>query len=118
MSAFRAQKEGNIAIDVVYPKEGSILWIDNFAIPKEAKNVDAAYKFINFILEPENSVQIVDEMGFQTSSSKLKELLPKKWQDNHILFPSEEVFKKAIINQVPTYMLEYYNSFWNKLKVD
>lgn len=109
-SAFRAQKEGNTSIDVVYPSEGSILWIDNFAITKNAQNIDAAYKFINFILEPKNSAYIVEEMGFQTSSSKLKENLPKAWQENHILFPSEEVFKKAIINSVPNEMLQYYNN--------
>ncbi len=37
----------------VIPKEGGIFWIDAMAIPKDAKNKDLSYAFINFILRPE-----------------------------------------------------------------
>jgi spermidine/putrescine transport system substrate-binding protein len=33
----------------------SELWMDNWCIVKGAKNVDAAYNFMNFILDPDNS---------------------------------------------------------------
>lgn len=47
--------EENPAIDFVAPKEGALGWIDTFTIPSKAKNVDAAYKWINFMMRPENS---------------------------------------------------------------
>ncbi len=37
-------------LDYVVPKEGSNLWFDNMVIPKTAKNVEGAHKFINFML--------------------------------------------------------------------
>jgi len=36
-------------------KPKSELWMDNWCIVKGAKNVDAAYNFMNFILDPDNS---------------------------------------------------------------
>ncbi|WP_222987491.1 PotD/PotF family extracellular solute-binding protein [Psittacicella hinzii] len=117
-SAFRAHLEGNSEIKVVYPKEGAILWIDNFAIPAKAKNVAGAYEFINFILRPDIALRIVEEMGFQTSNSKVKALMPTEWQNDPALFPPEEVYKKAIMNNIPTSRLEFFNNFWNRIKVE
>ena len=37
------------------PSSGALGWIDTFAIPAKAKNVAAAYKWINFIMRPENA---------------------------------------------------------------
>jgi spermidine/putrescine transport system substrate-binding protein len=39
----------------VLPKEGAHMFIDNMAIPKGAKNVDTAHKFIDYLLRPEVS---------------------------------------------------------------
>ena len=55
--------EDNKDIDFVAPTEGALGWIDTFTIPAKAKNVDAAYKWINFMLKPENS-------GYFTSAEK------------------------------------------------
>jgi len=42
------------------------LWMDNWCILKSAKNVDAAYDFINFILDPANSVKDLNFHGYNT----------------------------------------------------
>ncbi|WP_457573297.1 extracellular solute-binding protein [Desulfolithobacter sp.] len=54
----------NPAIDFRAPKSGALGWIDTFAIPAKAKNVDAAYKWINFMMRPENA-------GYFTSQEKV-----------------------------------------------
>nr|WP_325248987.1 extracellular solute-binding protein [Amylibacter sp.] len=38
----------------VPPATGALAWIDTFALPRKGKADDAAYKWINFVLEPEN----------------------------------------------------------------
>lgn len=48
--AFLAQQE-NPAITYVYPTEGAILWQDNYAIPKDAPNLDAAYAWLNYTMQ-------------------------------------------------------------------
>lgn len=58
----------NPDIDFVAPKSGALGWIDTFAIPAKAKNVDAAYKWINFILRPENAAVFTNLEKYATAS--------------------------------------------------
>jgi spermidine/putrescine transport system substrate-binding protein len=46
-----AMKKEGINIRYVIPKEGAIGWVDNWAIVKGSKNVDLAYKFIDFMID-------------------------------------------------------------------
>src|ERR1700726_1621735 len=49
----RAREAGKgIEIKYVVPKEGSILWFDMLAIPKDAPDPDSAYAFLNYIMTP------------------------------------------------------------------
>lgn len=45
----------NPDIDFIAPESGALGWIDTFAIPAKSKNVEGAYKWINFMLRPENA---------------------------------------------------------------
>lgn len=117
-SAFRGSLD-DPDLTVAWPSEGAIEFIDSFVIPKNAKDVDAAYKFINFMLRPENAVEIIKNLGFQPANSKIKELLPTEWQQSNILFPPQEVFDKATIDEdLDDNVLEIYNKYWNLLSVD
>ena len=44
----------NPAIRFVFPKEGVSGWMDNFAVPKDARDIDNARLFLDFMLRPEN----------------------------------------------------------------
>ncbi|HUI88119.1 MAG TPA: spermidine/putrescine ABC transporter substrate-binding protein [Anaerolineales bacterium] len=50
--AFMAQ-QALPSIQFIYPTEGSIVWQDNFAIPKNAQHPDAAYAFLNYVNQPD-----------------------------------------------------------------
>jgi len=52
----------------VVPKEGAVGWFDTFAISAGAENVDEAYEWINFIMDPQNASVIVSDTGYQTAS--------------------------------------------------
>lgn len=48
--AFIAHQE-NPAIQYIYPKEGAIIWQDNWAMLKGASHADAAYAWMNYLLQ-------------------------------------------------------------------
>lgn len=49
--AFTANQEVP-SITYVYPEEGAILWQDNWAIVSNAPNLDAAYAWLNYTMQP------------------------------------------------------------------
>jgi len=72
--AWTLMKENPGKFKYVVPKEGAVGWFDTFAISAGAENVDAAYKWINFIMKPENAAVIINKTGYQTASQGAVEL--------------------------------------------
>ena len=65
----------NPDIDFIAPKSGALGWIDTFAIPSKAKNVDGAYKWINFMSRPKNAAIITNASNYGTASKGAPEFL-------------------------------------------
>ncbi|MEQ8482442.1 MAG: extracellular solute-binding protein [Hoeflea sp.] len=64
--------------DIVFvpPKTGALAWIDTFALPRKGEADDAAYKWINFVLEPENVKMMSASTGAIAAVKGGKDLLP------------------------------------------
>lgn len=58
----------NAAINFVAPTSGALGWIDAFAIPRKSKNESAAYRWINFVMQPKIAAMITDAAGNFTAS--------------------------------------------------
>ena len=85
----------NKDIDFVAPKSGALGWIDTFAIPAKAKNVSAAYKWINFISRPENAALITNSEKYGTASKEAG-----KYLEASIKADFERSFSKADIDNI------------------
>mgnify|MGYP002639852805 CR=1 FL=1 len=72
----------NPDIDFVAPASGALGWIDTFAIPSKAKNVDAAYKWINFMLKAENAAYFTNQEKYGTASKGADAFLEEKIRNN------------------------------------
>ncbi|MDH5773007.1 MAG: extracellular solute-binding protein [Rhodospirillaceae bacterium] len=58
----------NPAIKTIAPTSGALGWIDTFALPKKTKAEDAAYKWINFVMQPKIAAMITEAAGNFTAS--------------------------------------------------
>lgn len=68
------------------------LWMDNWCILTGSENVDAAYNFINFILDPANSIVDIQFHGYNTGVIGSQEALPAETPFlEMIYFTDEEV---------------------------
>jgi len=88
----------NPDIDFLAPKSGALGWIDTFAIPAKAKNVDAAYKWINFMLRPENAAEFTNMEKYGTASKGAIELTNPDIRGNF-----ERCFPQAAIDNIKWY---------------
>ena len=63
----RARDAGlKINLQYIVPKEGSEMWFDNIYIPSDAKHIDNAYLFLNYMLRPEVIAATSDYIDMQT----------------------------------------------------
>jgi spermidine/putrescine transport system substrate-binding protein len=67
----------NKNIVFVPPETGALAWIDTFAMPRKGEADDAAYKWINFVLEPANVKIMSASTGSMASVKGAKDLLPE-----------------------------------------
>ena len=113
---FLVAQEENPDLEFVYPEEGAVLWVDNFAIPAGAENLDNAYAFINYMLRPDVAARSVEEYKYSTPNLKAMELLPPELRDNPILNPGEKELKNAEFTEDVEEALPIYEKFWELLK--
>ena len=66
----------NPNIVFVPPSTGALAWIDTFVIPRKGEADDAAYKWINFVLQPEISKLMSESTGAIVAVKGGKDLLP------------------------------------------
>jgi spermidine/putrescine transport system permease protein len=72
------------------PREGAHLFVDNLAIPKNARNADNAMLFMNFILRPEISRMISDEFPYLNPNEVARQILDDEQLQNEASFPPVE----------------------------
>lgn len=116
--AFMASQE-NKNIKYVYPKDGAAVWVDSLVIPSKAKNVDNAYKFIDFIIRPDISSKISNYVGYATPLIKesVAEYLDNNTKNSRIIFPNSDDLNNSEIQLNIEDALPIYNDFWHKLKI-
>jgi spermidine/putrescine transport system substrate-binding protein len=68
----------NKAINFVAPSYGALGWIDTFALPAKGKADDAAYKWINFVMQPKIAAMIVESSGSFSASKGSDQLVSEK----------------------------------------
>ena len=88
------EAKGGVKVDYVIPKEGAAAFFDMMAIPADAKNVDAAHSFLNYILTPEVVAPISDFVSYPNGNAAATPLVSEAIRNNPGIYPSAEVSKK------------------------
>ena len=66
----------NTDIKYVIPKEGSDLWVDTMVVMKASENKDAAFQFINFMLDAKNHAWAAQNILYKVPNKAAMESLP------------------------------------------
>ncbi|MEL7502637.1 MAG: extracellular solute-binding protein [Cyanobacteria bacterium J06554_6] len=102
-------------LDYIVPESGAVIWTDTMVIPNTAPNVDAAYQWINFNLQPEVSKGLVERLSIATPNGKTLEILSPELLGNTDLFPSEDVLARCEALGPVGETGELYDQYWNQL---
>lgn len=88
----------NPEIGFVAPASGALGWIDTFAIPRRSENEDAAYQWINFVMQPEIAARITNASGNFTASKAADEFVKADLRDAY-----RASFDEQAINNIKWY---------------
>lgn len=104
----------NPAIKYGYPKEGLGTWMDNVVVLADAKNVENAKLFQNFIMDPENAALISDFAKYANGIAGSMAFLPPEFATAPEIVPP--AYYKAEFTQVcPNEVNEMYTKIWTNL---
>ena len=78
-------------VDYAIPAEGAQLWIDAWVIPADAPHVDAAYKFLDFVLRPDIAALNSNYIGYANAVPASKPHLDPAVRDDPAIYPPEEI---------------------------
>jgi putrescine transport system substrate-binding protein len=87
--AHKANKPYEIAYRI--PREGTIVWQDNLAIPKDAPHPEAARQFIEFMLRPESVAALTNTLFFATANQAATPLVDEAVRTDPDIYPPAEV---------------------------
>ncbi|MDO4284129.1 MAG: spermidine/putrescine ABC transporter substrate-binding protein [Eubacteriales bacterium] len=107
----------NPAIEIVYPEEGAYKFIDNWTVPKGAKNYDNAMKFINYMLEAETGQAVAQEFPYLNPNAAAIELMDEEYRNNIAKNVPQEVIENAeFVENLDTDTLAILDQMWTELK--
>lgn len=99
-----------------YPKEGFSLWQDNVAILADAKNVDNAKLFLNFIMEPENAALISNYTRYGNAISGSEKFMEKDLANApEMNIPAGSKTAAHFLVSCPADVQQIYTRIWTDL---
>ncbi|UJF16437.1 ABC transporter substrate-binding protein [Jeotgalibaca sp. MA1X17-3] len=108
----------NEHLHYVIPDEGTNIWFDNVVIPKTARNIDGAYAFINFLLDPENAAINAEYVGYSTPNADAIERLDSEITEDEQFYPSdEEIANMEVYENLGPELLGIYNDLFLEVKM-
>lgn len=102
---FAIQAHNGINISYIIPQGGAPMWFDIMAIPKDAPHPEAAYKFINYLLEPKNQAILSNYLFQPNATPSSGPYLTSIMQDPNVT-PPDNVINQLFIVQVPPPKIE------------
>lgn len=110
--------ETNPDLKFFYPKEGTNIFIDSVCIPKNAKNVEAAMLYINFLLEPEIATANAEYIGYASPNTAVINNENYYYYQNEILYPNEKDMPKVqYYHDIDDKIRIYYETLWVQVKL-
>lgn len=115
-AALRARL-GNPDIAYGYPRQGYPMFMDSLALLSDAQNVDNAYKFLEFILQPENAAMFSGFAKYNNGVAGSAEFMPDDMKDApEVNIPEDLLDAGRFLQRCEGKGYEYMTAIWTELQ--
>ncbi len=83
-----------VEIRYVIPREGALRWVDVMAIPKQARNIDSAHRFIDYLLQPKVIADITNVVRYANANAGSTSLIDPTVSGDPGIYPPKTVRAK------------------------
>jgi len=112
--AAKARTEG-ANVEYAFPREGYVVWMDNVVLLKQAPNRENAIKFMDFLLEPENSAAITNFAQYGSGVIGADDFLSDEVKNLPEANPPADG-KPRFVQSCPRKVQEIHDTIWTNLK--
>jgi spermidine/putrescine transport system substrate-binding protein len=111
----KAREEG-ANVEYAYPRQGYIAWMDNVVLLRDAPNRDAALKFMNFLLDPENAAAVTNYAQYTAGVEGVEPFLDPALLSSPEQNPPEGAPAGTFIEVCDEETQRLYDAIWTNLK--
>jgi putrescine transport system substrate-binding protein len=104
VQARKRAKEAKNGIDIGFaiPREGTYLWFDMLAIPKDAPHLANAYLLIDYLLNPRVIAHISNVIGFANANLAATPLLDASTATDATIYPTSDQKQRLFVPMEPS----------------
>ncbi len=106
----------NPSIQFMAPQHGSLKFVDNMLLIKDAPHTALAHKYINFILDSKVSADITNEVSYGNPNDAAKSSIDPALLQNPAVFPSSDQLASSQYVEDVGESLSLYDEAWEAIK--
>ena len=111
------EADNGVSVEYVIPKEGAMMWFDNMAIPADARHVEEAHEFLNYIMRPEVIAKASNYVFYANGNKDSQPLLDKDVLEDPAIYPDEDTVAKLFTTTTKSASISrLQNRIWTKVK--
>lgn len=112
-----AEANNGIRINYVIPKEGTPIWFDMVTMPADSNNEQAAYAFMNYLLQPQVIAQITNHVQYANGNSAADSLVDPKLKADATVYPPQDAMANLYaLEAMPLKIDRVRTRIWSKVK--
>jgi len=119
LQARNRAREAGADIDIAYvvPVEGTLMSLDNLAIPIDAPHVAEAYQFIDYLLRPDVAARNTKATNFANGVGPSRPLIDKSIADDPSIYPNEATMRRLFTVTTPDQPTQkFITRLWTMVK--
>jgi putrescine transport system substrate-binding protein len=89
-----AEADQGVVVDYVVPQEGAEMWFDQMAIPADAKHLEEAHIFLNYLLRPEVIAKASNYIYYANGNKASQAFIEKDILEDPAIYPDEATLAK------------------------